>query len=49
MPIHSKRPIVFVPKSFVGKEYIFSYEKLYRELIIPEYNENELLKKIVNL
>ena len=45
LPIHSKRPIVFVPKSFVGKEYIFSYEKLYRELIIPEYKENELLKK----
>ena len=44
LPIHLNKPIVFVPKSFVGKKYIFSYEKLYRELIIPKYKEIELKK-----
>lgn len=41
LPALKHRPIVFVPKSFVGKEYIFSYEKLYRDVIIPLYKERE--------
>lgn len=32
---------MFVPKSFVGQKYIFSYEKLYRDVIIPLYKERE--------
>lgn len=45
LPVHIKKPIVFVPKSFVGKSYLFSYEKLYREVIIPLYKDIELNKK----
>lgn len=41
LPALKHRPIVFVPKSFVGEEYIFSYERLYREVIIPLYKERE--------
>ena len=40
------KPIVFIPKSFVGKAYIFSYERMYRELIIPLYKDIELNKEI---
>lgn len=42
LPTYSDRPIVFVPKSFANKNYIFSYERLYREVIIPLYKELEL-------
>ena len=42
LPIYNDKPIVFVPKSFVGKNYLFSYEKLYRDIIIPLYKELEL-------
>lgn len=44
LPVYINKPIVFVPKSFVGKTYIFSYEKFYREIIIPLYKELELKK-----
>lgn len=42
LPIYKNEPIVFVPKSFVGKEYLFSYETLYRDVIIPLYKGIEL-------
>ena len=46
LPMHVNKPIVFIPKSFVGKAYIFSYERMYRELIIPLYKDIELNKEI---
>lgn len=36
---------MFVPKSFVGKSYIFSYEKLYSDVIIPLYKNLEMRKE----
>ena len=45
LPMHNERPIVFVPKSFTGKKYLFSYEKLYRDVIIPLYKEREKTTK----
>lgn len=42
LPIWNGKPIVFVPKSFVGKTFLFSYEILYRDLIIPLYKQLEL-------
>lgn len=45
LPVYLKKPIVFVPKSFVGERYLFSYEKLYREVIIPLYKNLELKNK----
>lgn len=42
LPLYNEKPIVFVPKSFTDKNYIFSYEKLYRKIIIPLYKELEL-------
>lgn len=44
LPVHSNRPIVFIPKSFVTKNYIFSHKKLYRDVIIPPYKDLELRK-----
>ena len=44
LPIYNNEAIVFVPKSFVGKEYLFSYENLYRDIIIPLYKYLELQK-----
>ena len=41
LPIFEKKPIVFVPKEFAGIQYIFSYEQLYRDVIIPLYKERE--------
>lgn len=41
LPVYNGKPIVFVPKSFVGKDYIFSYDKLYRDVIIPLYKQLE--------
>lgn len=37
----SGKPVLFVPKSFTGDKYVFSYEKLYRDVIIPLYKERE--------
>lgn len=45
LPVYSNKPIVLVPKSFVGPNYLFSYEKLYREVIIPLYKDLELQNK----
>lgn len=45
LPVYSNKPIVLVPKSFVGSSYLFSYEKLYREVIIPLYKDLELQNK----
>ena len=42
LPIHCKKPIVFIPKSMVSRKVEFSYEKLYRQLIIPFYKQREL-------
>ena len=39
------KPIVFVPKSFTGKKFLFSYDKLYRDVIIPLYKEREKREK----
>lgn len=44
LPLHINKPIVFVPKTFVGTSYLFSYERLYRDIIIPLYKELELKK-----
>ena len=44
LPVYMENPIVFVPKSFVGKDYLFSYETLYRDIIIPLYKDLELQK-----
>ncbi len=44
LPAYMENPIVFVPKSFVGKDYLFSYETLYRDIIIPLYKDLELQK-----
>lgn len=41
LPIYNNKAIVFVPKSFVSKKYLFSYEKLYRDVIIPLYKQRE--------
>ncbi len=45
LPTYLNKPIVLVPKSFVGKSNIFSYRNLYRDVIIPLYKELELKKK----
>lgn len=45
LPVYSNKPIVFVPKSFTGESYLFSYKKLYREVIIPLYKDLELKDK----
>ena len=45
LPVYRDRAFVLVPKSFVGKDYIFSHEKLYRDVIIPMYKELELKNK----
>ena len=42
LPIHCKKPIVFIPKSMVSTKVEFSYEQLYRHLIIPFYKQREL-------
>lgn len=42
LPIHCKTPIVFIPKSMVSRKVEFSYEQLYRQLIIPFYKQREL-------
>ena len=39
LPFYDDKPIVFVPKSFVGEKYIFSHIKLYRDVIIPYYKD----------
>ena len=44
LPVYSNRPIVFIPKSFVAKDYIFSHKKLYIDVIIPLYKDLELRK-----
>lgn len=44
LPNYKGKPIVLVPKTFVGKNYIFSYESLYRDVIIPLYKKLELEK-----
>ena len=50
LPIHAKLPIVFVPKRIVSSnELEFSYEKLYRQVIIPLYKQRELETKGSNL
>ena len=41
LPMDGNKPIVFVPKSFTGKKFLFSYDKLYRDVIIPLYKERE--------
>lgn len=45
LPIDKGKPVVFVPKSFTGEKFIFSYENLYRQVIIPLYKERELKTK----
>ncbi len=45
LPTHEGEQILFVPKSFVGKSYIFSYEKLYSDVIIPLYKNLEMRKE----
>lgn len=45
LPNYNGKPIVVVPKTFVGKNYIFSYEQLYRDIIIPLYKKIELENK----
>lgn len=45
LPTHNGKTILFVPKSFVGKKYIFSYEKLYSDVIIPLYKNIEVRKE----
>lgn len=42
LPIHSNSPIVFVPQNIVSVNLEFSYERLYREVIIPVYKQREL-------
>ena len=42
LPIHRDLPIVFVPKRIVSVNLEFSYERLYREVIIPLYKQREL-------
>ncbi len=42
LPIHNNLPIVFVPKNIVSVNLEFSYERLYREVIIPVYKQREL-------
>ena len=41
LPTYREDPIVFVPKEFVGKRFIFSHVKLYRDVIIPMYKDRE--------
>ena len=41
LPTFKREPIVFVPKEFIGNKFIFSHEKLYREVIIPIYKDRE--------
>ena len=41
LPVYNNKAIVFVPKSFVSEKYLFSYEKLYRDVIIPLYKQRE--------
>lgn len=42
LPVHNGRPFILVPKSFTDKQFKFSYERLYRELIIPFYKKREI-------
>lgn len=42
LPIHCKVPIVFIPKTIVSCNITFSYEKLYRDVVIPIYKDREL-------
>lgn len=45
LPVYKNKPIVFVPKEFIGKQHIFCYEHLYRDVIIPLYKEREKKNK----
>ena len=42
LPIHKQKPIVFIPRDIASNKIEFSYEKLYREVIIPLYKQREL-------
>lgn len=50
LPVHLDLPIVFVPKRIVtSNELEFSYERLYRQVIIPLYKQREFETRGSNL
>ena len=49
LPTHSQKPIVFVPKNIASEHVEFSYERLYREVVIPLYKQRELEDSQSNL